>query len=733
MENAPALACCVLLAAIATTLLYLATLNVQSAVTSTDAARAVDVLIVNEVSVGRSSPTVAGIPKIGRDAVGGSPATHPRGKSAQTSSAAGYGTGISGQLGSLQSNAIRTAVIFWSEAVVLYTAAFGMYALAVITALRLTTDTKRRLDHITTTNRLWSLVQNLPAGVVLVEGERFYMNSIAERITGYRTGEIPTLSIWFKLLYGDAATTVETHYRNDRQKGFPESARVTITAKGGSLRQVEFAACGNRHGEIWVLRDITEECAANEKFRVLFEHSSDAHLLFDNTGLIDCNNAALRMIKVSDKAELIGRHPGTFSPEFQNDGRPSCDKAVEYDQLARESGHARFEWLRLASDGEIFPVEVSLTLVPLNGQLVLLDVWHDLREQKKAEAMLIRSEMAMQEAQALAHIGNMEYYLQTGTSFWSAEACRLFNVTADNVPQTFEDLVSLVKDGMSSDLQTALKSLTLSGEDTSVEVVVGAPSKEPRYLKLLLRCEFEEIGNPLRVIITSIDVTDRHHYEESLKSAIGVAAVANAQLETEIMLVNNQAVELEYQKQELEAANQRLHDLASKDGLTGLYNHRTFQERLRIELDNAMRAKLPVSLILLDVDNFKRFNDQFGHPAGDEVLRRVAAMVLSTCRPGDTAARYGGEEFAVVLPQSTIEEAVAIAEQIRRFVEANDRGAAPVTVSLGVTCSQSPLVPAEQLIGEADVALYQSKHTGRNQVSAFRSGSQEASEIRRAA
>ncbi len=720
VEVVAAIMCFALLLFFATLTLYGAGFQMEAAISETGTADAAEALFVrNNIAAGRatrylgaSSQQAAVHPRTVTKAAHVNKLPSARLEAVQPSAA---------NLSVLQARASRLYASAWCEAVVLGFAAICLYVTAVVSVVSYVRQ-RRSSGKISQTraSSVWTLVENLPVGVVFVQNERLYMNRIAEEITGYSSSEIASLSIWFRLLYRDSSAEVEDLYKNDRMLGFPKASRVTIHAKDGGLKQVEFAACTNNGGEIWILRDVTEDCAANEKFRVLFEHSSDAHLLFDETGLIDCNNAALRFIKVADKSALLGKHPGTFSPPLQSDGSPSREKAMEWDRLARETGHARFEWLRLASDGEVFPVEVSLTQVPLNGKLVLLDVWHDLRQQKKADAKRVRSEMAMQEAQALAHIGSIEYNMTNAEAYWSAEAMRLFGIETANIPSSPDKIRNLINVESTGLFLSALKSVMHSGDDTTVQVLPSSTDSGTRYLNLLLRCEKNLVGEPIRVIITAIDVTDRHHYEESLRSALDAAAAANAQLEAEIQMVNNQSLELESQKHELETANQRLHDLASRDGLTGLFNHRTFQERLRAAMDEGAVSNAPVALILLDVDYFKRYNDQYGHPAGDEVLRRVATVLASVCTKNQIVARYGGEEFAVILPSTPLGEALAVAEQIRLAVQSSSATAVGVTVSLGVAVCGFNSSAAEQLIGEADTALYHSKHHGRNQSTCFR-------------
>ncbi|RYG25483.1 diguanylate cyclase [bacterium] len=164
----------------------------------------------------------------------------------------------------------------------------------------------------------------------------------------------------------------------------------------------------------------------------------------------------------------------------------------------------------------------------------------------------------------------------------------------------------------------------------------------------------------------------------------------------------------------LQAAYHELEALATLDAMTGLPNHRALQERLRSEMKKSKDTGRPMTLLLLDVDRFKQYNDSFGHPAGDEALRLVAELLKANVREGDLAARYGGEEFAVILPDTDADAGVMIAEVIRGACERTTFPCRPVTLSVGVV--SSVLDEAGVLIESADRALYLAKHGGRNQV-----------------
>lgn len=172
---------------------------------------------------------------------------------------------------------------------------------------------------------------------------------------------------------------------------------------------------------------------------------------------------------------------------------------------------------------------------------------------------------------------------------------------------------------------------------------------------------------------------------------------------------------------ELQEANARLERLAVTDGLTGVFNHRRFQEQLQAELIRSERHKRPMGVLMVDVDFFKKVNDAMGHPAGDELLRRLAEVLGADLRQTDLIARYGGEEFAVILPETTKSEAMQVAERMRMAVEARINAGPTVfpmkvTVSIGVATFPEDGKSGEQVLTAADQAMYVAKRQGRNRV-----------------
>ena len=171
---------------------------------------------------------------------------------------------------------------------------------------------------------------------------------------------------------------------------------------------------------------------------------------------------------------------------------------------------------------------------------------------------------------------------------------------------------------------------------------------------------------------------------------------------------------------ELERRNNMLAELAHSDELTGVKNRRRFREALEIYFSMARRQGLQLSMVMLDVDNFKDFNDRFGHPAGDEVLKEVGQALRDNIRKHDEVARVGGEEFAILLPDTDANLARDMAERIRATIEGNPWPLRPITASLGVATSEPETPSPAHLVEQADQALYHSKRSGRNRVSHFR-------------
>lgn len=169
--------------------------------------------------------------------------------------------------------------------------------------------------------------------------------------------------------------------------------------------------------------------------------------------------------------------------------------------------------------------------------------------------------------------------------------------------------------------------------------------------------------------------------------------------------------------------HREVQEMASTDSLTGLFNKRYFFEIIDREFKSTMRYQSPVSLIMVDLDNFKMINDKFGHLAGDAVLRGVSSMLIKSLREMDVPARYGGDELAIILPETAVEQAFFVAKRIKRLLEQTPikyrDSSIKITASFGISsCPNSSIRTVEDMIAEADRALYDAKACGRNRIEA---------------
>ena len=168
---------------------------------------------------------------------------------------------------------------------------------------------------------------------------------------------------------------------------------------------------------------------------------------------------------------------------------------------------------------------------------------------------------------------------------------------------------------------------------------------------------------------------------------------------------------------QLEISNENAERLARIDELTGLYNRRAFYEHGKVLTNNCQRNRDELAMILMDIDNFKMINDKYGHAAGDTVLKEIGKILLKRLRKSDVFARIGGEEFGMLLPLTTVNKAVQLAEELRQVIEATtitfEDEKFTVTASFGVTSDVSDM---DTLVRQADMAMYRSKESGRNAV-----------------
>ena len=228
--------------------------------------------------------------------------------------------------------------------------------------------------------------------------------------------------------------------------------------------------------------------------------------------------------------------------------------------------------------------------------------------------------------------------------------------------------------------------------------------------------------------VFEIDPADMKPYSQILQevnAALGKLNLSNEQLLLKYKELKDRAEALAGQ---LKVTNERLRSIALRDGLTGLYNHRYFQEVLDKELGRAMRYRRAFSLVLFDLDYFKKINDSYGHRAGDIVLKEISAVVMNNVRTNDIVARYGGEEFVIIAPETDLKGVAVLAERIRRAVEQMQIQVDAITVQVTISVGAATYLPGTEgttktkLLDAADAAMYQAKNNGRNQLAMAKVG-----------
>ncbi len=284
----------------------------------------------------------------------------------------------------------------------------------------------------------------------------------------------------------------------------------------------------------------------------------------------------------------------------------------------------------------------------------------------------------LNKAQAMAHIGSWKFNIAENKLTWSDEIYRIFEVEF-NKEMTFE----LFKDRIHpDDRQKVIDVYNNSLENKIPYTVIHrliAKDGRIKYIEEKGESKFDAEGNAFVSFGTAQDITEM--FELKMK----------------------------------------LEKLALHDVLTGLHNRGHFDKKLQDEFNRALRYGTHISLLMLDIDFFKKINDTYGHQAGDEVLKSIADTIANSVRNVDCVARYGGEEFTVILTETDKASAIELAERIRRKIEQkefriSESDILQLTISIGVGSSSEKILSPELLIQSADGALYNAKQNGRNQV-----------------
>jgi PAS domain S-box-containing protein len=343
-------------------------------------------------------------------------------------------------------------------------------------------------------------------------------------------GALGAYSSWARPMMVDALENARLH-------GTPFDLTLSITSAKGNDRWVRSIGKtviedGKPVKIYGAFQDLTDSKLVEEKLSVMFQYSTDAHLIIDKTGIIDCNLAALTMLRCEDKNDLLSLHPSVFSPEFQPDGRPSLEKAMEMDRLAHETGYHQFEWVHRKLDGEEFPVEVTLNPVLLNNREVLLAVWHDITNRKRAEEVIRRNESMLSESQQLTHSGSWEADLLTGQNHWSVETFRIFGLEPESGGPATEIFSKMIhpedQEAYHYHIRRAIRHL----KPADIDLRIVLPDGNVKFIKAIGRPVTDKTGRVVKLFGAIMDIDERKRAEQELikaKEQAEMAAVAKSQ------------------------------------------------------------------------------------------------------------------------------------------------------------------------------------------------------------
>jgi diguanylate cyclase (GGDEF)-like protein/PAS domain S-box-containing protein len=553
----------------------------------------------------------------------------------------------------------------------------------------------------------------------------------AERLTGYRADEI--IGKHFSCFYS----------ADDIRRGMPELVLTTATTEGRnedqSWRVRKDGSCffanviitalrdkkGNLTGFSKITRDLTEVRFA-EIARGLFESFPDAIIVIDRHGRITQMNAQVECIFGYSREELQDKPVDILIPERFQERHVKHIGGYVADPRTRPMGRG-LELLGRRKNRSEFPVDIMLSPIDRDGVNMVIAVVRDITEPKQAaesarktndELMALVTELQRRDSEMQALI-SMDDLLQSCTTQEEA-----YKVVALAAGELFDGLAGCLA--------------VLRAWDPYLEIVArwgDGPLGEPIFSVedcwALRRGQLHEVTDPQAGLLC------RHFVHQPKTSYLCVPLTVQGEMLGVFCLVGTPAKRGKHQVSQLQLAvtvseavklslsnlklREKLRAEAIHDPLTGLFNRRYLEETLARELHRARRRNSPLCVAMLDLDDFKRFNDTFGHDAGDSLLRELGRLVRANVRKSDIPCRYGGEEFVLVLPDSELADAEQRVEQIRVLIKElqiphGEQLLRALTVSAGVAQADKHSSDPNELLRAADQALYAAKNAGRNRV-----------------
>lgn len=523
-----------------------------------------------------------------------------------------------------------------------------------------------------------------------------------------------------------------THEREEGQQGESVQVMVDQTPYGTLevwLRDTALEACqcnhrllellGERIGEFIERRQALD---ARRKLSLAVEQSPVSIVITDRNGIIEYVNNRFTSLTGYAREEALGRTPSML----KSDATPSNVYEVLWNTISRGKVWEG-EFLNQKKNGELYweSANISPIFGPEGEITHFLAVKQDITERKAAERALqdsntkLSSSLAELQAHAreMVVLNRMTDLIQTCIS--QEEACRVVEEAANEL---FNGLGGSL--AVKNSREGFLETVAYWGKGCHSEPVFSFDDcwamrrGHPHHVdagRTSVRCTHLSSGEEMAYLCLPLIVVGE---------TLGLVTLAKPELTTEDRMRNWQQLAVAFGESiKMSISNLRLRkalrEQAIHDPLTGLFNRRYLDDTLPRELYRASRTERPLSLVLVDIDHFKRFNDTYGHKAGDLVLQAVARTMATGLRKSDLACRYGGEEFVLVFPemdgQTARQRVDSMRENVYRLrIDDGGRSLPPITLSAGIACADGQYVEQETLIRSADTALYSAKQSGRN-------------------
>lgn len=410
---------------------------------------------------------------------------------------------------------------------------------------------------------------------------------------------------------------------------------------------------------------------SDETFRLIFYEAPVPILLIDDSNcFVDCNQAAVRMLRADSREQVLMKHPSFFSPEFQPDGQTSAEKADAIIRTVFGQQDMQFEWLHLRLDGTEFHVEVSLTLITLQGRKMQLVHWHDITERKNIEYTLRKLSTAVEQSPTAILITDASGAIEYGNP-------KFYDMTEYTADEVIGQNPRILKsDAMPQEFYRKMWETIAAGHEWQGEFHNRSKNGRLFWEKAYISPIRDSNGSIINYVAIKEDITERKLLQEQLAH------------------------------------------MAHFDSLTGLPNRALFFDRAGQAITIAKRENRLCGILFIDLDGFKIINDTHGHETGDRLLSQVADRIRSALRASDTVARMGGDEFTVIL--ATLKERSDAAHVAKNIIALLSKpiiigtSVCEIGASIGICIYPDDGDNAEKLLHGADTAMYEVKRNGKN-------------------